>query len=86
MKPLEITDHKRSWMPGYAVQIHSDRRGQAKAWCKNLVAKELLECYNYHMSVYTDVYQDTFYFHHPMIAQVFAEELKGELVDLKTGI
>lgn len=80
MTPTEITDHKKTWMPSYAVKVHSDRRGKAKAWCKNLVAKELLEPYNYHMTVYTDVYEDTFYFHNPMIAQCFAEELKGNLL------
>lgn len=78
LTPLEVTARKRSWMPGVAVRIHSDHRGSAKTWCKNLVSKELLDKENYHMVIYTNVYEDTFHFLSPLVAQSFAMEFNGK--------
>jgi len=79
LTPLEVTDFKRSWMPGTSVRIHSDRRFEAKEWCKNLIEKELLEQESYQMVLYTNVYEDTFHFHAALVAQSFAMEFNGKL-------
>jgi hypothetical protein len=68
MRPLEITDYKNKWLPGHCVRIHSDLRGAARDWCKQL------DRHTWHHKKWTDVYEDTFLFEDQRISQVFAEE------------
>lgn len=35
MTPLEIFEYKNKWMPGYKIEIHSDKLDAAIGWCKN---------------------------------------------------
>ena len=71
MKPLEIFDYKRGWMPGYEVVVHSDLRDHAKDWCKTK-----LEKHQYAIKNWTHIYAFTYYFERKEIADMFTSEFK----------
>jgi len=71
MKPLEIFDYKRGWMPGYEVVVHSDLRDHAKDWCKTK-----LEKHQYAIKTWTHIYAFTYCFERKEIADMFASEFK----------
>lgn len=73
MLPLEIFEHKRRWMPGFVVDIHSDFRSQATAWCKANVPKQ-----SWNVVEYTEVYGDTWFFEHLEDSDKFIKEFKSE--------
>ena len=66
MTPLEQYDHKRNWMPGYAVRLHSDLTDKGKAWCRSNA-----ERHEWSMTAYTHVYEHTFHFEHPDDGMIF---------------
>jgi len=57
MTPQEIFGYKQKWLPGVEVVIHSDRRQEAKSWCK-----QNLEQQRWSFHYFTNVYEDSFYF------------------------
>jgi len=69
MTPQEIWDHKRKWMPGYEVVVHSDLRDRAEGWCKRNLDKQ-----EYHIVPYTHVYAYTYRFENKNTGQQFEEE------------
>jgi hypothetical protein len=57
MTPQEISDYKRRWQTSerrYTKYIHSDRRNDAREWCK-----ETLKPHQWHHQKFTDVYEDS---------------------------
>jgi len=72
MKPLEIFDYKRGWMPGYEVVVHSDLRDHAKDWCKTK-----LEKHQYAIKTWTHIYAFTYCFERKEIADMFTSEFKA---------
>ena len=57
MTPLEISEYKMRWKPGYQVDVHSDLDVQCKAWCRGNLNR-----WEWSMDTYTDVYSHSFYF------------------------
>jgi hypothetical protein len=68
MTPLEIHEYKVRWMPGYSVEIHSDFREAATAWCEINLKKQ-----DWKYSKYTDMYRDTVHFENQSDAESFAK-------------
>jgi len=68
MIPIEIFEYKQNWLPGYKVSIHSDLRGRAKSWLKQLEQRE------YQYKEFTDNYEDTICFENQRISQEFASD------------
>lgn len=74
MTPLEIFEYKRKWMlesNGNPVRIHSDKRQEAKDWCK-----QNLSSYQWNISEFSDVYEDTFFFELSEESDLFSEEFR----------
>lgn len=69
LTPQTISDHKRSWLPGYQITLHSDLEKQGKAWCKKMLSVQ-----SWHFQKYTNVYEHTFCFEHQDAAQNFEME------------
>jgi hypothetical protein len=65
MTPVEVFEYKRQWMPGSFVSVHSDMFGACKIWCKTLAKEE------WNVTVWSDVYEHTFHFERPEIAEDF---------------
>ncbi len=66
MTPVEIFEYKLRWKPGYTVRLHSDLRSRGKDFCKALLKQQ------WDVSIYTDNYEDTFYFENKSDADKFA--------------
>lgn len=72
LTPAQIFDYKLQWMaenPSYNVQVHSDARRDALAWCK-----QNLEPYQYKQVFYTNVYEDTIFFETLHFKERFTDE------------
>lgn len=72
MNPQQIFDHKRKWMPGYMVTLHSDLADRGKTWCKRQVEKQCWSC-----TTWTAPYEHTFHFEDIQAAQNFEMEFGG---------
>ena len=68
MTPLEISDYKRSWMPGFIVRLHSDLDWKGKDYCRRK-----LERHQWSMTSWTQVYEHTFHFEKKEDADAFKE-------------
>lgn len=66
MTPQQIDDHKRQWMPGYVVRLHSDLESLGKDWCKSNCRPE-----EWNFRQWTNIYEHTFQFENIMAAQNF---------------
>ena len=66
MTPVEISEYKMRWRPGYTVDVHSDLDVQCKDWCR-----KNLNRWEWSMDTYTYVYAHTFCFEQEEHAQQF---------------
>ena len=66
MTPLEISEYKMRWRPGYQVDVHSDLDVQCKHWCRGNLNR-----WEWSMDTYTDVYSHSFYFEEEQAAAEF---------------
>ena len=66
MTPIEISEYKMRWRPGYTVDVHSDLDVQCKDWCR-----KNLNRWEWSMDTYTYVYAHTFCFEQEEHAQQF---------------
>ena len=57
MTPVEISEYKLGWKPGYTVKLHSDLVDLGKTWCRRR-----LQRHEWSMTEWTDVYEHTFHF------------------------
>jgi len=69
MTPIEISEYKLQWKPGYTVRLHSDLRSQGKDYCKVQMMKQ-----QWDISTYTNVYEDTFHFEYLQDAKMFKSQ------------
>ena len=69
MTPVEISEYKMRWRPGYTVDVHSDLDVQCKHWCR-----ANLNRWEWSMDTYTDVYSHSFYFEHESHANDFTRK------------
>jgi hypothetical protein len=69
MTPQEIADYKQSWMPGYAVRLHSDLSDAGKTWCRRQLDRK-----EWSFKPWTYNYEHTFHFENITVAQNFAME------------
>ena len=68
MTPQQIHEHKRSWLPGYTVSVHSDKHLECVKWCKSYC-----EQWEYHFVKYHLMYENTYHFQHKSDAVLFEE-------------
>jgi len=47
MNPIEISDYKRTWLPGHTVGYCSDLMDRAIRWCKDNVEKHQFQHVKY---------------------------------------
>lgn len=66
MTPVEISEYKMRWRPGFTVDVHSDLDVQCKDWCR-----KNLNRWEWSMNTYTYVYAHTFCFEQEEHAQQF---------------
>ena len=71
MTPLEISEYKMRWKPGYQVDVHSDLDVQCKAWCRGNLNR-----WEWSMDTYTDVYSHSFYFEEEQAAAEFKRKFE----------
>lgn len=74
MTPQEISDYKQRWMStgdNNPVRLHSDVVDRGKTWCRRQ-----LERHQWSMTLWTDVYEHTFFFEDVLAAQNFEMEMK----------
>jgi len=73
MTPLEIFEYKQRWLSkgGHAVRLHSDLRVQGKDWCKVQLHKQ-----QWDFKIWSDVYEDTFWFEYAQDALTFKNKFK----------
>ena len=72
MTPLEIFEYKTHWKSdAFVVTLHSDKRWDAKAWCK-----KNFDWHRWDHIAFTDVYQDTYLFENLEDANRFKEAWK----------
>ncbi len=57
MTPLENSEHKMRWKPGYCVRLHSDLVTDGKQWCRRNLQRQ-----EWSVTTYTNVYEHTFHF------------------------
>jgi hypothetical protein len=71
MTPIEIFEYKQRWQRagGYGVRLHSDLRSKGKDFCKIQMFK-----HQWDLQIYTDNYEDTFYFEYRQDAESFAAQ------------
>lgn len=75
MTPVEIFEYKNKWKPGFTVRLHSDLRLQGKDYCR-----KQLQNYQWAFKIYTNVYEDTFYFEAEKEAAAFKKHF-GRFAD-----
>lgn len=76
MKPLEIYDYKRQWIPkGHVVVVHSDWRWECKDWIKSHLRQ-----HQWHMKEFTGVYEDTYMFESEVMANKFQKQFSEQAV------
>ena len=73
MTPQQIADHRLKWMPGYPVQVKSDKEHVCKGWCKTHLGK-----HEWTLSRNTHFNEHTFRFEHVAHARAFDETFNGE--------
>ena len=69
MTPLEISEYKQRWMARgtcYPVRLHSDLADKGKTWCR-----QKLERQQWSVSIWTNVYEHTFFFEYKHDADEF---------------
>ena len=71
MTPLEISEYKMRWKPGFQVDVHSDLDVQCKAWCRGNLNR-----WEWSMDTYTDVYSHSFYFEEEQAAAEFKRKFE----------
>jgi hypothetical protein len=74
MTPQEIFEYKQRWMSSgnnNPVRLHSDVVEQGKTWCRRQ-----LERHEWSMTLWTNVYEHTFFFKDVRASQNFAMEMK----------
>ena len=71
MTPLEISEYKMRWKPGFQVDVHSDLDVQCKAWCRGNLNR-----WEWSMDTYTDVYSHSFYFEEEQAAAEFKHKFE----------
>ena len=71
MTPLEISEYKMRWKPGFQVDVHSDLDVQCKAWCRGNLNR-----WEWSMDTYTDVYSHSFYFEEEQTAAEFTRKFQ----------
>jgi len=71
MTPLEISEYKMRWKPGFTVDVHSDLDVQCKAWCRGNLNR-----WEWSMDTYTDVYSHSFYFEEEQAAAEFERKFE----------
>lgn len=71
MTPQQIHEHKRSWLPGYTVEVHSDLHLDCIQWCKSHC-----EQFEYHFVKYHLMYTNLYHFEHYNDALLFEEEFR----------
>lgn len=81
MTPQEVSDHKRHWAPGHAVDIHSDYDWRAKDWCRKHIGR-----HQWSMDTFTDVYQHTVRFEHDHHAKAFAEQFGDAVIENRNAL
>jgi hypothetical protein len=68
MTPQEIFYYKLNWKSkSYKTRLHSDIRGEGKAFCRENFSQE-----NWNFVEYSDVYEDTYEFKNEEDAKKFA--------------
>ena len=74
MTPQEVSDYKQRWMASgnnNPVRLHSDVVDRGKTWCRRQ-----LERHQWSVTLWTDVYEHTFFFEDARAAQNFEMEMK----------
>ena len=72
MTPLEISEYKQRWMARgtcYPVRLHSDLADKGKTWCR-----KNLERHQWSVTIWTDVYEHTFFFEYKHDADEFTTQ------------
>lgn len=78
MTPIEIHEYKLKWMQSgaFPVKLHSDLDIRGKEWCRKYLQRT-----QWSFSLYTGVYEHTFWFEDEKNSNLFKKEFKDWIIE-----
>jgi hypothetical protein len=79
MTPIEIFEYKKRWQRNgnyYSVRLHSDLRNDGVEWCKTQLFKQ-----QWDLSIYSNVYEDTYLFEYKQDYVSFIEQFDERFIN-----